>query len=235
MIVGRGWGCRASSAWSWATPSLPGLRADRPAARPVADDLGPHHQYSHGLVWVGEALTGIELVAMALAVGGTVGGFRKSPEGSSAAGFRHTHHRARTMGILLGLGGALGQAVGLLLSKKGMEGGFSPLSATIMRILVAAVVIRPVTALQGRVRLTWRALEDRTALRFIAGGAFTGPFLGVWASMIAVQNVPVGVAATLMALPPICSPLIPLDLRRACYPAAVAGTLAALSGAALFF
>ena len=188
--------------------------------------------------WLGEALTGIELVAMALAVGG-IGWVvsERARQDSSAAVFPgDTDHRARTMGILLGLGGALGQAVGLLLSKKGMEGGFSPLSATIMRILVAAVVIWLVTALQGRVRSTWQALEDRTALRFIAGGAFTGPFLGVWASMIAVQNAPIGVASTLMALPPIL--LIPLThwvFHERVTPRAVAGTLVALSGAALLF
>ncbi len=189
-------------------------------------------------LWLGEALTGVEILAMTLAVGGIGWVVSEQALRANATGVfpGDTDRRAFAMGVLLGLGGALGQAIGLLLSKKGMEGGFSPLSATIMRILVAVVVIWLVTALHGRVRPTWRALEDRVALRFIAGGAFTGPFLGVWSSMIAVQNAPIGVASTLMALPPIL--LIPLThwvfgeqiTRRA-----VVGTMVALAGAALLF
>lgn len=187
-------------------------------------------------LWLGEALTGIELLAMALTIGG-IGWVvsERSRRGNSTGVFPgDADRRVYLTGILLGLGGALGQAIGLLFSKKGMEGGFSPLSATIMRILVAVVVIWAIAAVQGRVRPTWRALTDRVALRFIAGGAFTGPFLGVWSSMIAIQKAPIGVASTLMALPPIL--LIPLThwvfgeqiTRRA-----VVGTLVAFSGAAL--
>ena len=60
--------------------------------------------------------------------------------------------------------------------------------------------------------------------------------MGVWFSMIAVQNAPVGIASTLMALPPIL--LVPLTrwvFDERVTVRAVAGTVVALSGAALIF
>ena len=83
---------------------------------------------------------------------------------------------------------------------------------------------------------TATALRDRRATLFIIGGAFTGPFLGIWGSMVAVQNAPLGIASTLMALPPIL--LIPLThwiFHEPVTRRAVIGTLIALAGAALIF
>jgi len=67
-------------------------------------------------------------------------------------------------------------------------------------------------------------------------GSVVGPFLGIWLSLQAVQMAPVGIAATLMALPPVI--LIPLGYllygervgRRG-----VVGTLVAFCGVALIF
>jgi drug/metabolite transporter (DMT)-like permease len=67
-------------------------------------------------------------------------------------------------------------------------------------------------------------------------GTIVGPFLGIWLSLVAVQLTPVGVAATLMALPPVI--LIPLGYfiynerisRRS-----ILGTVLAFAGVALIF
>jgi drug/metabolite transporter (DMT)-like permease len=63
-----------------------------------------------------------------------------------------------------------------------------------------------------------------------------GPFLGIWLSLIAVQNARLGIASTLMALPPIL--LIPLEyglFRQRVSPRGLAGTVIALGGVALLF
>jgi drug/metabolite transporter (DMT)-like permease len=146
------------------------------------------------------------------------------------------NRRTYALGVFLGLGGALGQALGLILSKQGLQGDFSPLSATVMRMLVATVVIWLLATVQGRLRATRQALRDQRGLMYIIGGAVTGPFLGVWFSMIAVQNAPVGIASTLMALPPVI--LIPLTrwiFDERITARAVVGTLIALTGVALIF
>jgi drug/metabolite transporter (DMT)-like permease len=70
----------------------------------------------------------------------------------------------------------------------------------------------------------------------LAGGAFFGPFVGVWLSLLAVRNAPVGIASTLMALSPII--LIPLDhwvFDEKISLRSVVGTIVALGGAAVIF
>lgn len=103
-------------------------------------------------------------------------------------------------------------------------------------MVVAAGVIWLYALAHGQVGATQSALQDRRARFFPVGGALTGPFLGVWCSMIAVQQAQVGIASTLMSLPPII--LIPLScwiFKERISPRAVLGTLVALAGAALIF
>lgn len=188
-------------------------------------------------LWFGEVLTTLELLAMALTLFGVAWVVSERRNKLSRVSFAgDDNRRTYLIGVLLALGGAAGQAVGLLLSKKGLEGGFPPLSATVIRMVVAAGAIWLLALLRGQAPATIRAVRDRRALVLIAGGAFTGPFLGVWNSMIAVQNAPIGIASTLMALSPVM--LIPLSryfFGERVTSRAVLGTLIALAGTALIF
>ncbi len=141
------------------------------------------------------------------------------------------------LGVLFGLGGAAGQALGLVLAKMGLGGDFSPISANIIRMSAAAVVLWTLTLLRGQARDTFRRLgADRRAVRFILTGAFTGPFLGVSFSLLAVQRAPVGIASTLMALPPvILLPVSTVVFKERYGWQAVAGTFVAIAGVALLF
>jgi drug/metabolite transporter (DMT)-like permease len=140
-------------------------------------------------------------------------------------------------GILFACGGAAGQAIGLVTSKLGLAGGFSTLSANLIRILAATVAIWLVTALRGGVGSSFTALRARPrALRPLVAGAVVGPVLGVWLSLLAVQRAPVGVASTLMSLTPVF--LIPvgrLVFGEQISRRAVGGTLLALAGTAVLF
>ena len=107
------------------------------------------------------------------------------------------------LGILCGLGGGLGQAVGLVLAKKGLSGDFPALSGVAIRMIVSMIVIWALAFAQGHVRRTIAALRNLPALQTIALGSLVGPFLGVWLSLIAVQATFVGVASTLNSLTPI--------------------------------
>ena len=60
--------------------------------------------------------------------------------------------------------------------------------------------------------------------------------MGIWLSLVAIQQAQLGIASTLMALPPII--LIPLSyvlFRERVSWRAVAGTLLAFTGVALIF
>ena len=183
-------------------------------------------------LFLGETLSAPEMLAIGLTVGGIA--WVVSERGASKD--RPGEPRLYWLGVLAGLGGAVGQALGLVASKKGMAGDFSPLSATLMRMIVAALVIWSYTWLRGRAGQTVRALGDRRAGLAILGGAIAGPFLGVWLSLVAVQLTQVGIAATLMSLSPVL--ILPpsvwifherIGLR------AILGTLVTIAGVAMIF
>lgn len=141
------------------------------------------------------------------------------------------------MGILFGLGAALGQAGGLITSKLGLVGDFPALSGTLMRLIAATLLIWLMTLAQRQARAGFKALKEHPkAVTAIAGGAFTGPFLGVWLSLIAVQRAPLGIASTLTSL----MPIILLPIGRVLYDEqigvrAIIGTVVAVGGTALLF
>ena len=140
-------------------------------------------------------------------------------------------------GLLLGLGAAIGQATGLVLAKNGLGGDFSPISANLMRMLSAIVVLWGITFFQGQAKETIQALRnDKKGTLFTTAGAFLGPFVGVSLSLFAIQRVEVGVASTLTSLPPIF--LLPISyfvFKERFGWGAVVGTLLAMSGVAALF
>jgi drug/metabolite transporter (DMT)-like permease len=182
-------------------------------------------------LFLGETLSTVEIVAIGLTVGGVAWVVSEREANDVRVDRRHYW-----LGVSAGLGGALGQALGLVASKKGMVGGFSPLSATLMRMLVAAVVIWGYALLRGSAGRTIKALTDQQSGPTILGGAIAGPFLGVWLSLVAVQLTQVGIAATLMALSPIFL-LLPSHwiFKEQISFQSVVGTLLAIGGVALIF
>lgn len=140
-------------------------------------------------------------------------------------------------GILYGLGGALGQATGLVLAKNGLFGGFSPISGNFIRMVTAAAVLWVMTFIQREAGTTLRTwAEDLRGVGFTIAGAIAGPLLGVSFSLLAVQRTEVGVASTLMALPPLF--LLPLSyvvFKERFGRGALAGTFIAVFGVAILF
>ncbi len=140
-------------------------------------------------------------------------------------------------GVLFGLGGAIGQALGLVLAKNGLGGSFSPISGNFIRMFTAMIVIWLVTIIQKEFRTTIQQAADfPSAMGKILGGAFLGPFLGVSLSLFALQHTSVGVASTLMALPPIF--ILPVEyfyFRERLGWGSIAGTVIAMLGVAVLF
>jgi drug/metabolite transporter (DMT)-like permease len=140
-------------------------------------------------------------------------------------------------GVMFGLGAATGQAIGLITAKKGLTGDFPALSGNLIRMISASIVMWGFTLARGRVGFTVRRFLDQPkAAANIIGGAFFGPFLGVWLSLVAVQLTQIGVASTLMALAPIfLLPVSYLFFKERFGWRAVVGTLIAVTGVALLF
>jgi drug/metabolite transporter (DMT)-like permease len=157
-------------------------------------------------VFLGELLSFHEVFAIVLTVGGIVWVvFDKNRDKTWVKGKR------LLWGIALGVGGALGQTFGLILSKKGLEGGFPALSGNLIRVSCAVVIIWILAAIRGRALSTIRSLKDTKAFRSLVAGSFFGPFVGVWLSLVAIKYARIGIAATLMSITPII--LIPISYK----------------------
>jgi drug/metabolite transporter (DMT)-like permease len=117
-------------------------------------------------------------------------------------------------GALWGLGGAAGQAIGLVLAKLGMGQEVTPLEATFCRMVAAAAFLWFFTLISGRLMTTLRALHNWRGLAYSLGGAFVGPFIGVWLSLIAVKHTEAGIAATIMAAVPVLVILLEIAVHH---------------------
>jgi len=183
-----------------------------------------------GLVVLGERLGAREWLGMAVTVGGVAWVIFERPGGPGLS-----PARPRLGGLLLGVGGAVGQAGGLLLSKIGMR-SYDAFAATQIRVIVGGLGFAVIFTLLGGWPRVGRALRDGRSMIHISIGALLGPCLGVALSLLAVQHAQVGVAATIMALVPAL--MIPAAwwLRRdRASRRAMAGAALAVAGAGLFF
>lgn len=184
-----------------------------------------------GRLLFGEVVTSLELAGVLLAVGGVAWVVTEGRGESSI-----TDRRAYQRGLLFGLLGALGQVANLVTARYALVDDFPAISATVIRILVAIVILWALAGLRGQIRYTFRQWRDKQGFRTLIAGATFGPFLGIWFSLIAVQNARLGIASTLMALPPIL--LIPLEYliyRRRISRRGMTGTVVAMVGVALLF
>ena len=186
--------------------------------------------FSALLAWLflGQSMSLPKVMAMAV----TMGGIAWVVWGDGD----HQAHPHLWRGILLGIGGALGQSVGLVFSLFGLAGNFPPISANLIRVTAGMVALLLYFGATGRLRGTLGSLRDGRATAFIGLGAITGPVLGVVLSLIAIAKAPMGVAATLMSLSPVI--LLPVShfvFKEKVGGHAILGTLLALAGAAALF
>jgi drug/metabolite transporter (DMT)-like permease len=182
-------------------------------------------------LFLAETVSHLELAGILIAVAGIAWVVTEGQKGQVVV-----ENKQYSAGLFFGFLGALGQAANLITAKFGLVDGFPTISAAQIRIVVAVAILWAVAALRGQVGHTLRQWRNRKAFPAILAGTAVGPFLGIWLSLVAVQLTRVGIASTLMAMPPVI--LIPLGYliygervsRRG-----VIGTLAAFAGVALIF
>jgi len=145
-------------------------------------------------------------------------------------------HGSRALGILAGVLGALGQAVGYVISKLALRSGIDALSATVIRVVAALAGVILLAALERQVRRTVGARGDRRAAAFMVGGSLFGPFLGVTLSLLALQYIQAGVAASITAFHPVLTLLISSRFHgEKLTPRFLAGALVAAAGVVVLF
>jgi drug/metabolite transporter (DMT)-like permease len=183
-----------------------------------------------GWMMLGENLSLKDWTAMALVVGGVLWVVAEKPNGKSSG-----PPKISAWGITLGVFAALAQALGLILSKKGM-GDYNALAATQIRVIAGFCGFALLFVFVGWWPKVIASTKNGRAMSTMSIGAFFGPFLGVTLSLASVQNTQAGVAATLMGLVPIV--IIPLEYtlkKQRTSLRAVSGTILAVAGTALLF
>ena len=138
-------------------------------------------------------------------------------------------------GILYALGGAVGQALGLVLSKLGLR-DYDPFSATQIRVITGIAGFAVLITLMKRWGGIRSAVKDMPGMKSLTLGAFFGPFLGVSFSLISVKFAKTGIASTIMALTPvfILLPAYFLYRQKVTIPELI-GSVLSVCGVALFF
>ena len=138
-------------------------------------------------------------------------------------------------GFLLAFGGALGQAVGLILSKKGM-GHYDPVASTQIRAIFGLISFGILITVLRRWPKIQNAFTHTSAMKSVTVGAIFGPFIGVALGLFAIQQTKTGIVSTLMALVPIfiIAPSA-IMFKEKIKPQQVIGAVISIAGASLFF
>jgi drug/metabolite transporter (DMT)-like permease len=183
-----------------------------------------------GYVFLGESLAAMEWVGIAVTLLG-IGYVVSEPKRRDFHGTGPSY----TAGLLYAMGGALGQALGLLTAKLGLEEGVVSQSANLIRLLAAAAAIWLAALLTGGARRTGSAFRgDGRASLFTTVGTAAGPVFGVWLSLVAIDSAPLGIASTLMGLTPVfLLPIARIVFSEPISYRAVFGTIVALGGATI--
>ena len=182
------------------------------------------------LIILGERLTLFHYLGMTL----TFTGIAMAVFGRKSKGEKLSLKLA-PKGILYALGGAVGQALGLVLSKFGMK-DYDPFAATQIRIIAGIFGYAMLVTILARWGNVLTATHNKSGMMLTSLGAFFGPFLGVSFSLIAVKYTETGIASTIMSLVPvfIILPAVVLFRQRVTLPELL-GAVVSVGGVALFF
>lgn len=186
---------------------------------------------------LGESLSLVSAIGMAITLTGIVVALLGRKEASED---RFTARRQTLLGLFFALVGALGQGIGIVLSKKGMYFDTSvplnPLSAALIRVILGTMFLWTLALFGGRLTDLQKAVKDRQGLKYAAAGAVVGPFAGMTLSMVAVAYTEAGIAQTLMSLMPvIIIPLVWIIYREKTSISGTLGAAMAVAGVAILF
>lgn len=178
--------------------------------------LAPAFTAFFAWVMIGQTLSWNSLTAMLVTLAGI--GIAVTDSGGTEDG-----EPVRIKGVLLGIGAALGQGLGLVMSKIGIDhftsnispiqleefGFVLPFGSNLIRCIAGTIcylawyLIRRARRSGSSSPHLMSLVHDRKATVALLITLVSGPFLGVALSLAAVQLTAAGIASTLMAMTPI--------------------------------
>lgn len=143
---------------------------------------------------------------------------------------------SKGLGVLLAVMGAMGQSSGLVMAKYAMGDSMQPLEASYVRMIAACISIWIYAVMAGQLPAIVSALKNHKAVLFSLCGAVSGPFLGIWMSLVAVKYAQTGVAAAIMStVPVVIIPIAIIVYRQRPSPRAILGAVVTAVGIAILF
>ena len=153
-------------------------------------------------------------------------------------------------GILYGIGASVGQGLGLVLSKIGLDeyerdvpqellpevADMLPFAANMLRCLAGFICVMSLLALRRQAGIMLTSSRDYRFMLIMLLVVFTGPFIGVGFSLMALQYTAAGIASTIQATTPILI-LVPTYylFHQPITVRSVVGAVMSVVGVSLFF
>ena len=187
---------------------------------------------------LGETMSLLSISAMLLTIGGimiVITEKKKLDDQKAGVKNKKLQFSFSPKGMLFAFLGSIGQAMGLVLSKYGMQ-DYNVFAATQIRIIAGTIGFIILITFLKRWTNVKLAIADNSAMKFVFIGSIFGPFLGVYPSLLAVTYTTVGIASTIMAIIPVL--IIPpaiLIYKEKVTLKEVIGAFIALGGIVLFF
>ncbi len=184
-----------------------------------------------GWAFLDELYTPVQWTGMIITLSGVGLVIMEKPAAPARGKTRRT---ANLTGVLFGTGAMLGQAVGYVLSKKGMQtanGYLDAFSATQIRALAAMGCFLLFFTFTRRWQIVASGIRDKKAVLMTATGSLIGPFIGVSLSLLVLHYLTTGVASTFLSLTPVC--IIPFSIyihKESVSMRAFTGALVAVAG-----
>jgi drug/metabolite transporter (DMT)-like permease len=181
-------------------------------------------------IMIGEKLRFLHLIGMTLTLSGiALAIFSRNGKGEKLS------LKLAPKGIMFALGGVVGQALGLVLSKIGLT-DYDPFAATQIRVIAGIIGFSILITFMSRWGSVFQGLTNRPGLGLTTLGAFFGPFLGVSFSLVSVKYTEAGIASTIMALVPvlIIAPAVVLYRQKVTF-AEILGAIISVAGVAVMF
>lgn len=162
----------------------------------------------------------------------------------------HLHLQLPTKGILYGIGASVGQGLGLVLSKIGLDGyehdvpqallseveGMLPFAANMIRCLAGFACFMLLLMIRRQTDILRTSSRDRKFMTIMLIVVLTGPFIGVGFSLMAIQYTAAGIASTIQATTPILI-IVPTYylFKQPITARSVVGAVVSVVGVSLFF
>jgi drug/metabolite transporter (DMT)-like permease len=192
--------------------------------------LAPPLAAFFGFFILGESLTIMQLAGMIIVIFGISLAIFKKPVRGERLSFK-----IAPAGLLFAFIGAIGQGLGIVLSKYGME-GYDAFASTQIRIIAGVIGFSMIITALRRWGNVAAAIKNPPAMKALMLGAFFGPFLGISFSLLSVKHTQAGIASTIMSIVPVLI-LAPSAwiYREKITPVEIAGAVISVAGVAFFF